>query len=42
MASLIPSLNSVKRKMTSGERRLAERLESHLEDDYLEEGVGDK
>ncbi|MEX2516760.1 MAG: NERD domain-containing protein/DEAD/DEAH box helicase [Gammaproteobacteria bacterium] len=35
MATLIPSLNSVKRKMTSGERRFAERLESHLEDDYL-------
>ena len=35
MASLIPTLNSVKRKMTSGERRFAERLESHLEDDYL-------
>lgn len=35
MARLIPSLNSVKRKMYSGERRFAERLESHLEDDYL-------
>jgi hypothetical protein len=35
MATLIPSLPSVTRKMTSGERRFAQRLESHLEDDYL-------
>lgn len=35
MATLIPSLSASKRKMTSGERRFAERLESHLEDDYL-------
>lgn len=35
MATLIPSLSSVTRRMTSGERRFAQRLESHLEDDYL-------
>jgi len=35
MATLIPSLASVTRKMTSGERRFAQRLESHLEDDYF-------
>jgi hypothetical protein len=35
MAKLIPALSSVTRKMTSGERRFAARLESHLEDDYL-------
>lgn len=35
VAKLIPSLSSVVRKMTSGERRFAQRLESHLEDDYL-------
>jgi len=35
MAKLIPSLGSVVRRMTSGERRFATRLESHLEDDYL-------
>lgn len=34
MALLIPSLGSVLRKMTPGERRFAQRLESHLEDDY--------
>lgn len=34
MATLIPSLNSCLPKMTSGEKRLARRLESHLEDDY--------
>lgn len=34
MAKLIPSLGSVARRMTSGERRFATRLESHLEDDY--------
>lgn len=34
MATLIPSLNSCLRKMTSGEKRFARRLESHLEDDY--------
>ena len=35
MATLIPALNSCKPRMTSGERRFAERLESKLEDDYL-------
>lgn len=35
MAKLIPALPSVTGKMTPGERRLARRLESHLEDDYL-------
>jgi hypothetical protein len=35
MAKLIPTLSSVASKMTAGERRFAQRLESHLEDDYL-------
>jgi hypothetical protein len=35
MATLIPALSSVTSKMTAGERRFAQRLESHLEDDYL-------
>lgn len=35
MASLIPSLNSCVGRMQAGERRVAERLQSHLEDDYL-------
>lgn len=35
MATLIPALNSCKPRMQSGERRLAERLEEKLEDDYL-------
>ena len=35
MATLIPAFGSVKPGMTSGERRFAERLESHLEEDYL-------
>lgn len=35
MAKLIPSLSSVIRRMTPGERRFARRLESHLEDDYI-------
>lgn len=35
MASLVPSLNSSLGRMTSGEKRFARRLESHLEDDYL-------
>jgi hypothetical protein len=35
MAKLIPALSSVAKKMTPGERRFANRLESHLEDDYL-------
>ena len=35
MASLIPTLNSCLPRMTTGEKRFARRLESHLEDDYL-------
>ena len=35
MAQLIPAIGSVTRRMTPGERRFAQRLESHLEDDYL-------
>ena len=35
MATLIPSLGSCVSRMTSGERRLAERLESKLDGDYL-------
>ena len=35
MATLIPALGSCTPRMTSGERRLAERLEQKLEDDYL-------
>jgi hypothetical protein len=35
MATLIPSIGSCTRRMTPGERRLAERLEGKLEDDYL-------
>jgi len=35
MAKLIPSLSSCLRSMTSGEKRTARLLESHLEDDYL-------
>lgn len=35
MAVLIPALSSCRRRMTPGERRLAERLEGKLEDDYL-------
>ena len=35
MATLIPAIGSVLSRMTSGERRFAERLERHLEDDYL-------
>lgn len=35
MARLFPTLSSCDRKMTSGERRLAQRFESLLEDDYL-------
>ena len=35
MATLIPALGSCTARMTSGERRLAERLEHKLEDDYL-------
>jgi hypothetical protein len=35
MAALIPPYNSCSRRMTSGERRLAQRLEALLEPDYL-------
>lgn len=35
MATLIPALGSCLRRMQSGERRFAERLESKLEEDYL-------
>ena len=35
MATLIPAIGSCASRMTSGERRLAERLEQKLEDDYL-------
>jgi hypothetical protein len=35
MAVLIPALSTCTSRMTSGERRLAERLEQKLEDDYL-------
>lgn len=35
LATLIPAFNSCKPRMTSGERRFAERLEQNLEDDYL-------
>lgn len=35
MASLITTLSSCVGRMTPGERRFAQRLESHLEDDYL-------
>lgn len=43
MAELIPPLNSCLTRMTTGEKRLARRIGSHLEDDYLcwyETGVG--
>lgn len=35
MAVMIPALGSCVSRMTAGERRLAERLESKLDDDYL-------
>lgn len=35
MAELIPTLNTCLSKMTSGEKRFAQRLESLLEDDYV-------
>ena len=35
MATLIPALGSCLSRMTAGEKRLAERLEQKLEDDYL-------
>ncbi len=34
MATLIPALGACVSRMTSGERRLAERLEQKLDDDY--------
>lgn len=35
MATLIPALGSCSSRMTTGEKRLAERLEQKLDDDYL-------
>ena len=35
MATLIPAIGTCASRMTSGERRLAERLEQKLDDDYL-------
>jgi 8-oxo-dGTP pyrophosphatase MutT (NUDIX family) len=35
MATLIPSASSCASRMTGGERRLAQRLEAKLDDDYL-------
>jgi hypothetical protein len=35
MATLIPAISSCVSRMTGGERRLAERLEQKLHDDYL-------
>lgn len=35
MATLIPAISTCKPRMTSGERRAAERLEAKLDDDYL-------
>ena len=35
MATLIPSIGSCVSRMTSGERRVADRLEQKLDDDYL-------
>lgn len=35
MAQIIPNINQCLSKMTSGEKRFARRLETHLEDDYL-------
>ncbi|MDD5479377.1 3'-5' exonuclease [Rhodoferax sp.] len=35
MATLIPAFNACVARMTSGEKRLAERLEKKLDDDYL-------
>jgi len=35
MATLIPALGTCLHRMTAGEKRLAERLEQKLEDDYL-------
>ena len=41
MAHYVPVLSSVVGKMTSGERRFARRLESHLEDDQDKTWVPD-
>ena len=35
MATLIPSLSTCASRMTTGERRVAQRLEDKLDDDYL-------
>lgn len=35
MATLIPSYGTCASRMSSGERRLAQRLEAKLEDDYF-------
>jgi hypothetical protein len=35
MSTLIPSYSSCLSRMTSGEKRFAQRLEAKLEDDYL-------
>jgi ATP-dependent exoDNAse (exonuclease V) beta subunit len=35
MATLIPAISACVSRMTSGERRVAERLEQKLDDDYL-------
>ena len=35
MATLIPSIGACVSRMTSGEKRVAERLEQKLDDDYL-------
>lgn len=35
MATLIPSISTCASRMTSGERRVAQRLEDKLDDDYL-------
>lgn len=35
MAVLIPALSTCAARMTSGERRLAERLQQKLDEDYL-------
>lgn len=45
MATLIPSIGACASRMTSGERRLASRLEDKLEDDYLcwyDVSIGDR